>query len=79
MQDISVVLHTAVQRMRSRKPGAKRSIWATIVPVASPVKMVNGKAYVSAYSSARLDKLLDYYIATPKGTWADIFHVTGWY
>ncbi|MFF7144287.1 amidase domain-containing protein [Streptomyces sp. SID2888] len=38
-------------------------------------KMKNGKAYVSAHARARLNKPLDYYIASSKGTWADIFHV----
>lgn len=43
-------------------------------------KMANGKAYVSAHTGARLNKPLDYYIATSKGTWADTFHVVpGWY
>ncbi|MER8012438.1 DNRLRE domain-containing protein [Streptomyces sp. NPDC094149] len=43
-------------------------------------KMANGKAYVSAHTGARLNKPLDYYIATSRGTWADIFHVVpGWY
>ncbi|MFK0025387.1 DNRLRE domain-containing protein [Streptomyces sp. NPDC090798] len=41
-------------------------------------KMAHGKAYVSAHTSARLDKRLDSFLS--EGTWADIFHVIpGWY
>ncbi|MEW2131462.1 DNRLRE domain-containing protein [Streptomyces sp. NPDC005435] len=43
-------------------------------------KMSNGKAYVTAHNNARLNKRLDSYIASSKGTWADIFHVVPeWY
>lgn len=35
---------------------------------------------LSAHPGVRLNKPLDYYVASSKGTWADIFHVVpGWY
>lgn len=42
--------------------------------------MAKGKTYGSTHTGARLNKPLDYSIATSKGTWADIFQVVpGWY
>ncbi|MER6473079.1 DNRLRE domain-containing protein [Streptomyces collinus] len=43
-------------------------------------KMVNGKARVTAHSHTRLDKPLDEYLRSSRGTWADIIHIVpGWY
>lgn len=43
-------------------------------------KMVRGKAMVTAHSHTRVDKPLDEYLRSSKGTWADIIHVVpGWY